>query len=119
MNKRLILFSIFLCLLTLTSCKGKKEEVILFDDSYPLALAPDISWAVVKDPYAAYKSEPLWSAAVSGHCRKGEILQVIGKTVDNDNTSWYYFEEGWLPANSLLIYNNRYKAQTSSSQLTD
>lgn len=119
MNKKIALISIILCFFTLVSCSGKKDEVIVFDDSHPLALAPDVSWAVVKDPYAAYKAEPLWSAAVSGHCRKGEILQVIGKTVDKDNTPWYYFEAGWLPANSLLIYSNRYKAQTASGQLKD
>lgn len=99
------------------SCVNKKEEVIVFDDSYPLALAPDVSWAVVTDPYAAYKSEPDWNSDAVGHCRKGEILQVVGKSTDKDNGEWYSFENGWLPSNCIAIYSNRFKAKTASEQV--
>lgn len=108
--------TVFLCLNIFISCSNKKYEEIVFDNSHPLALAPDVSWAVIKDPYAAYKTEPNWSADAKGHCRKGEILQVIGKSVDEKNDVWYSFENGWLPANSLSIFNNRYKAQTAAQQ---
>lgn len=115
--KKIIVLSFIACALFLVSCNNKKEETIVFDNSHPLALAPDVSWAVVIDPYAAYKSEPEWHSEVSGHCRKGEILQIKGKSLDNKSDVWYSFEQGWLPANCLSIYNNRYKAKTAAEQL--
>lgn len=115
------LFFGFLCLSVLTSfsCKKQKEEVIVFDDSYPLALSPNVSWALVTDPYAAYKKELGWNSETSGHCRRGEILQVLGKAVDKESGNWYRFEEGWLPESCLSIYSNRFKALTAAGQLKE
>lgn len=109
----IILFSAFFSI----SCHKKDELVIVLDNSEPLALAPDVEWAVVTDPYAAYKKEIGWTSGVSGHCRKGEILQVKGKSLSADNETWYYFENGWLPYNCISIYSNRLKAKTVSDQL--
>lgn len=114
MKRLVVCFAVILVLFC--SCSGKKEETIVFDNSYPLALSPDVSWAVVTEPYAAYKLEPSWTADAKGHCRKGEILQVMGKSVDSENTSWYFFEDGWLPQNCISIYSNRYKAKTAAEQ---
>lgn len=115
----ILLFLIFICLCLLSSCKrNKKEEVIVFDNTYPLALSPNIEWAVVNDPYAAYREESNWESSVSGHCRKGDILQVYGKSVDKNKDNWYFFENGWLPANCLSVYSNRLKAKSASEKLT-
>lgn len=100
------------------SCREEKEEVIEFDESYPLALAPDVVWAVVSEPYAAYKKEAAWNADIAGHCRKGEILQVVGKSEVN-NEIWYYFENGWLSENSIEIYSNRFKAKAVAGKMTE
>ena len=56
-------------------------------------------------------------AATAGHCRKGEILQVKGKSVDAAKENWYYFEGGWLPQSCVSIFSNRYKAETVSKGL--
>lgn len=112
--------SIFLILITLSiffSCKKKSSETIVFDNSHPLALAPDVEWAVVTEPYAVFKETDEWGAATAGHCRKGEILQVKGKSVDADKENWYYFEGGWLPQSCVSIFSNRYKAETVSKGL--
>lgn len=109
---------ISLCLLTV-SCKKKREETITFDDRYPLALAPDVTWAVIVDPYAAYKTDLDWNADIAGHCRKGDVLQVLGNATDSNNVKWYRFLEGWLPENCLSVYSNRYKAQTAADSLKD
>jgi len=101
----------------LSSCNRKDEDVITLDNSEPLALAPDVEWAVITDPYAAYKTELGWTSAVAGHCRKGEILQIKGKSVDKNKENWYYFENGWLPGNCLSVFNNRLKAKAVSEQL--
>ena len=100
-----------------TGCAKKSSEVIVFDNSHPLALAPDVEWAVVTEPYAVFKETDEWGAATAGHCRKGEILQVLGKAVDAQKENWYYFEGGWLPQSCVSIFSNRYKAETVSKGL--
>lgn len=111
----IIFLSMFLCF----SCKKNKEEVIVFDNEHPLSLAPDVEWALVTDPYAAYKESTDWNAEITGHCRRGEILMVYAKSKDKDKNIWYKFEEGWLPQRCLKIYANRYKAQTAAESLKD
>ncbi len=100
-----------------SGCNKKSEEKIVFDNTYPLALAPDVEWAVVTEPYAVFKETDEWGAASTGHCRKGEILQVRGKAVDAAKDTWYFFEGGWLPQSCLSIFSNRYKAETVSKNL--
>ena len=114
-----ILIIIFCISVILTSCKKNKEEVIQFDDSYPLSLAPDVEWALITAPYAAYRSELNWDAPIVNHCRRGDILQVYAKSLDKEKTVWYKFENGWLPQDCLSIYANRYKAQTAAENLKD
>ena len=110
-------FLIFTITAILSSCHKKTAETIIFDNSHPLALAPDVEWAVVTEPYAVFKEEDEWGATTAGHCRKGEILQVKGKSVDADKENWYYFDGGWLPQNCVSIFSNRYKAETVSNNL--
>ena len=118
--KRSVIVLILILLPTiLISCSKKQEEVIVFDSSEPLSLAPDIEWALITDPYAAYKENMEWNAEVTGHCRRGEILMVYAKSMDKEKTVWYKFEEGWLPEKCLKIYTNRYKAQTAAENLKD
>lgn len=97
-------------------CTKKNETEIILDNSEPLALAPDVQWAVVSEPYAAFKESKDWSASVIGHCRKGDVLQIKGKSLDSKNEVWYYFEQGWLHSSSVLVYSNRLRAQKYASQ---
>ncbi len=114
----LIFFSLLVSL-SLISCNKKKEEVIEFNETHPLSLAPDVEWALITDPYAAYRKDIEWNAEVTNHCRRGDILQVYAKSIDKQKTVWYKFEEGWLPETCLSIYSNRYKAQTAAENLKD
>ena len=117
-KKSFILILIIFCLISLiTSCKKKTAETIVFDNTHPLALAPDVEWAVVTEPYAVFKETDEWGAATAGHCRKGEIFQVLGKSMDADKENWYFFEGGWLPQSCVSIFSNRYKAETISKGL--
>ena len=117
---KLIIISLITILIFLqSSCTKKQEEVIVFDSSEPLSLAPDVEWALVTDPYAAYKTSTDWNAEITGHCRRGEILQVLAKSLDDEKTVWYKFEEGWLPQKCLKIYTNRYKAKTAAESLKE
>lgn len=105
----LVLFSMLIF-----SCAKKEDEIIFLDNREPLALAPDVQWAVVNEPYVAFKENKEWTSSVTGHCRKGDVLQVKGKSVDSKKEVWYLFEEGWLPSASILVYSNRLKAQKVS-----
>ena len=117
-NKNTFLFTLLLIVTALfISCSKKTEEKIVFDNRQPLALAPDVEWAVVTEPYAVFKESDEWGAATAGHCRKGEILQVKGKAVDAAKDTWYFFEGGWLPQSCVSIFSNRYKAETVSKGL--
>ncbi len=119
MKNKLIMGIVLALLLAgaFTGCSKKTEDKIVFDNSHPLALAPDVEWAVVTEPYAVFKETDDWSAATAGHCRKGEILQVKGKSVDASKDTWYFFEDGWLPQSCVSIFSNRYKAETVSKGL--
>lgn len=97
------------------SCEKKSDETIVLDSREPLALAPDLRWAVVTEPYATYRAETSWDGPATGYCRKGDILQVLGEATANEGGVWYKFEGGWLPESSVAIYSNRYKAQTFSA----
>ena len=118
-NNLSILLMLFVLGAVFTSCKKKTAETIVFDNTHPLALAPDVEWAVVTEPYAVFREKDEWNAATTGHCRKGEILQVKGKSVDAAKENWYFFEGGWLPQSCVSIFSNRYKAQTVSNNLTN
>lgn len=109
------LFILFLVLFSTGSCSEKKQ--IVFDSSEPLALAPDVQWAVVVEPYATFRKTTDWAGEINGHCRKGDILQIKGNAVFNNSENWYYFDEGWLPVSVLDIYSNRYKAESAAGLL--
>lgn len=110
-----ISFILFLVLFFTVSCSEKKQ--IVFDSSEPLALAPDVQWAVVVEPYAAFRKTTDWASEINGHCRKGDILQIKGNAVFNNSENWYYFDGGWLPVSVLDIYSNRYKAESAAGLL--
>ena len=103
----------------ISSCAKKAEEAIVFDTTHPLALAPDVEWAVIIEPYAVFRVEDDWGADTAGHCRKGEILQIKGKSVDAANENWYYFDGGWLPQSCVSVFSNRYKAESVSKNLNE
>lgn len=105
---------IVLCCLSVFSCR--KDRNIYFDESEPLSLAPDVSWALVTEPYVAFRKENGWQSEVEGHARKGDILMVSGKSFSGDE-SWFRFDQGWLPENSIMVYSNRYKAEKAKSEL--
>lgn len=118
-RKAFVLVILFALSFSFSGCFKNRDEVIEFDNRNPLSLAPDINWAVVNDPYAAYRIKPTWESDVAGHCRKAEILQVKGKSLDENLQSWYLFDGGWLSSDCLSIYNNWYKASAAAAKIED
>lgn len=106
-------FFIFLIIFSLSIFSCSKNNEIVFDNSEPLALSPETKWAVVINPYVGFQKESSWDSVVINHARKGEILQVLGKSVNSENEIWYNFSQGWLNSSVIQIYSNRYKAEKS------
>lgn len=121
-NKLKILITIFLIqliLLCLTGCVKKETEMLPLDNSEPMSLAPDVEWAVVTSPYAAFRQEHDWDAKVLSHARKGDIIQITGKTSNPNNNQWYNTKSGWLPKSSISVYSNRLKAEAIAKKIIE
>ncbi len=113
------LISLFFTL-NLSSCSKRNSDGISLDNSDPLALAPDVQWAVVKDPYAAFRNDTSWTADAAGYCRQGEVFPILAMTyVDDDKggQTWYRFKDGWLPGSLLSVYPNKLRAAKAASAL--
>ena len=111
-----LLFS-FLIVLLFFSCK--KNKGIDISDVNSLELSPTVDWALVHEPYAAFRKEPSFESPVIAHARRGEIMQVLGKRYvttgsgRNEHTAvWFYFEQGWLDESLVTLYDNKFKAQS-------
>lgn len=123
MNKRILFVaSVLVAAVCFAGCN--KDKKIVFDNSDPLALTPGIEWAVVTEPYAAFRKTDSFESEVVAETRRGEILQVVGKSdiyngknAPTAKTTWYRFEKGWLDGSVITIYDNKLKAETAVSKL--
>ncbi len=93
-----------------------KAETVDFDNSHPYAIAPDVDWAVGVEPYVGFRGADEHDSSTNSYCRKDEILQVMGFSINRYGEQWYLFEKGWIPASSVVIYSNRYKAEAAVKQ---
>ena len=106
------------------SCKRNKTEIVL-DNSDLQALSPQYSWAVIIEPYAAFRTDPSWSSAVQDHCRLGDVLKIEGNMIlessidANQKEIWYRFEQGWLSETNVSVYQNKLKAEKVSKAMTE
>lgn len=120
MKKYLLMLII---LLALCSC-SKKSDIITVPDEDISWNSPSNSWAVVTDPYAAFKVNPLWNSATTDHCRLGDVLLIEGcailnsRTIKNTKETWYKFKSGWLAESSIQVYQNMHKAKKAAESLT-
>ena len=117
-----LIFFILVSVIMLSSCV--KRGKIKFDSREPLSLMPGIEWAVVDEPYVAFRKENTFESVVESEARRGEIYEVTGKTVvvnGNDaptkTTIWYHFDKGWLDESAVTIYDNKLRAQTAAAAL--
>lgn len=102
------------------SCKKHDASEIELDNSDPLALAPDVKWAVVVEPYAAFREEISWDAEAVDYCKQGELFPILASAMaseENGGSVWYRFEEGWLPASALTVYPNKFRAAKAAALL--
>ena len=114
MKKLFFLFSLaFIAALAGCQKNEDKNENVIFDESHPFAISPDVEWAVITEPYVGFHEEADRNSSSNSYCRKGEILQVEGFSINEEHEAWYLFKKGWIPASSLVVYKNRYKAEAA------
>lgn len=110
----LLLISIFICLTTLSSCKRDKALNINLDTSDPLALAVDIEWAVISEPYVIFRDVQEWNGKDLGRGKKGEVFKVLGYSYSSENEKWVKFEKGFLPLSNVKVFSNKFQAEKVS-----
>ena len=127
MKRLFILF--FLPLLFLLGGCFKEKEIILNPSD---GITPDQEWAVVKIPYAAFLEKTEYDSEVKSHGRLGDVFLVIGKEFvkkqffDDESEKkrksqeelelWYKFENGYLSASQVDIYDTKLKAMSASKK---
>lgn len=122
-NLKLVFVILFSAILFF-ACDKKSVSIDLSNKDY-IELNPNISWAVVIEPYAAFRSEASWSAPTNDHCRLGDVLMITGNAIldnpieQNEKEIWYRFDKGWLSEGSVSVYQNKLKAQKAASTLTE
>ncbi len=116
---------ILLTLIMLLSLPGcvVKDDMNTVDLSLFETMHEDGEWAVVTEPYVAFRERPEPSSNVAAHGRLGDIVQIQGKSLvpdekQNASTLWYLFEEGYVSSSSVVVYSNRLQAQTAAANLS-
>ncbi len=123
--KKLFLLTIIFSALILSSCGKKKEITFSFPDNDPLAYLPGSNWALVKDPLVGLRESDSYESKVQNHVRRGDILEVTGKRISTRKNAdgqkvvsvWYGFEDGWLEASAVKIYDNKMQAEKAAAKL--
>ncbi len=100
------------------SCKKNDPLDIVLDNSDPLALAPDVRWAVVIEPYAAFRESISWDAVAVDYCKQGELFPILASALapeEMGGENWFRFEDGWLPASAISVYPNKFRAAKAAA----
>jgi len=110
-------------LLLTVSCRPEEEPVSPDLPPTPV-LTSDSRWGVENKPYQKVLSEPRGEADVNGLLRQGDIVEILSKVSSGDNRL-YWLEvlssndgtRGWVPDNSLNVYDSPAQARTASAAL--
>ena len=98
------------------SCK-KSDSSLLVDLSASSNLAVSKKWAIINTVYVAFRSSYDSKADIKAPGRLGDIYCVMGHHISKDGKNWYQFDKGWLPASSVVIYDNKLQAQFAAKKL--
>lgn len=121
--KKTVFLTVLFSALFFSSCNGKNEQIV-FQENDVISLNPSISWAVVTEPYAAFRKDASWDSIALDHCRFGDVLMIEGCSILNHKSGsssreiWYRFDKGWLSESSVSVYQNKLKAKKAAATLT-
>lgn len=105
------------CVLVLfaTSCSKKSSSAIQLPDEFLYFSLKEC--ALATEPYTSFYKEPSLNADIVAHARRGDVLVITGKKVDDAKNLWYQFDKGWIQAKSVQVYSNAQKATKASNAL--
>jgi len=118
MKKSFFVFIILISIssMMMTGCARKMPEIVLDEEDFS-ALSPLIKWALVKEPYVTIRSSPSEESDSSGYSRKGDVLKIEGVGIENGER-WYLVKDGYIPATSVQVFSNKYRAVNESHIIT-
>ena len=126
------LFFLICSVLSFSCLSCSRRTAVDIHGSDSLALSPEVEWAVVSEPYVAFRNEAGYENHVVEHGRRGETMRILGKDfVRSENIigegktqkttvsyiTWYKFEKGWLEESCVSVYDNKFKAEHAASSL--
>lgn len=112
----------FLAILLLASCEP--ETLPLSPEVPPTpVLTSSSTWGVVNIPYLKMLEESDPSSGVSGLLREGDVVEVLAKVGLGDGLDYWLEirngrEQGWVPDDTLDVYDSRAQAVTASAGLS-
>ncbi|MDR1785288.1 MAG: hypothetical protein LBR23_02310 [Spirochaetaceae bacterium] len=117
--------ALWVSLILLASCGPFKRAVPEINTaSDAAAMGYGVLWAVIIEPYAAFRESCSPSAPTAAYGRRCDVEQVTARTLvpdpsqgDAKTALWYGFAKGWLPENSVLVFSNKYKAMNMADQM--
>ncbi|MCR5219233.1 hypothetical protein [Treponema sp.] len=113
-SKYLTLLFIALSAVFFSSCSKEKPIDISLDN--PESINPDLHWALINEPFVAFRNDSDFDSEVSSHGRLGDVEKIIGVFRKKERV-WYRFSKGWLDADCLIVYDTQLKALSKSKEL--
>jgi hypothetical protein len=115
---------LLLCLISLFSCKGSRDE----GNVIPPVTAPlsreFIGYGVITDSFTHVTVDPQDNSISLGYLRRGSLVRLIRRqTVKTESgfQSWLLTDDpqhGWLKENVMDVYSTESQARTASEQIT-
>lgn len=103
-------------LMILSSCGPERVPAVSLDPTPPLS--GGMGWGVVSVAYARALAEPLPEAEQAAFFRRGEVLELTGRTRRNQAPSrgvWYRLRseegEGWLHESFVRVFDTKPRAE--------
>jgi hypothetical protein len=115
---------IFIFLISLCSCGGKKEEAPVIPPATSPLSRNIIGYGVINVSYTHVTAAPEDGGISLGYLRRGSIVEVIERRrimLQNHSESWVLAEgaqRGWLREEVMDVYDNEFKARTASESMT-
>ncbi|MGP1510052.1 hypothetical protein [Treponema lecithinolyticum] len=115
------LYVYFLCTLfcILSGCTAEKNEQLI-DISEVENIGFAEPWALINEPYAAYRIKPSDTADAASHGRQGDVVKLIGSYIDirdGQRRLWYQFTAGWLPETAVSLFSNKLQAEFAAKNV--
>ncbi len=107
--------AIIFSLLFIFSCNRNTTEYIDISSTLGLAMSPQ--WAVITEPYASYFSDANEKSIINEYGRVGDVIEVIGSKIGENEFVWYKFEQGWLIQNTVQVYANKLQADFAAKEI--